>query len=377
MTPRRDHSILQSNWKQVNDEWVKDNTFTFTGTDLSPNWDVDRKDSGGNYVSVGASYTKGSKVKVEATFAMDFGGKNWNYQIVGIGANMLFQSGTLTGATGSSITMTSSVALPNYVDIIETDIDWAIIINGTTTGAGTSGEHTIYVTMGTPGGTTVTEKRLGTVCQAAKMQNTEIGVADKIWAINAWKFNMGNPLNNPPDPSGAPGALLSNEETWKYIYGGAILTYNGKQYGWGGDCAAISKAMQVGCDMIGLGINGSVVYLYPEPGKSVRESLLPGDNTKRWLENSFGEIKEYTYAFRVLNGLVNNYESCFKIVIGGQLRYYAPGTAGTGVFSNAQSILNGCVITTLWTYEQNGIKEHWPNNVNIDRPWLENPPPAF
>ena len=192
-----DHDVLRTNWKQENGQWVWDNTYTYQGTQFSgPEWDATRKTNTGQYVSFGASYTKGSKVSVKATMEVDSRGRDFKVSGCG-GQYMNFPATPWVNIQGSGVfTSTSLSALPSSVATVNSSILWFVSTATSGTNAGTSGNHTIFVTMGTPiqnyttdDGTTyenkTTEKRLADSCatmngattvpQAAAMIASTIG----------------------------------------------------------------------------------------------------------------------------------------------------------------------------------------------------------
>jgi len=115
-----DHGVLRTNWKYEDWDWVWDDSETYSGTIIDvPEWNVNRKTSTGQSVSYGASYTKGSKVSVNAGLEIDTGGRE--YRISGNDSQYLnFATSPWSTAQGTATwTVTSLTALPSSVAIVE------------------------------------------------------------------------------------------------------------------------------------------------------------------------------------------------------------------------------------------------------------------
>ncbi|MCL6518202.1 MAG: hypothetical protein K6T99_00040 [Armatimonadetes bacterium] len=141
-----------------------------------------------------------------------------------------FQASSSTAGGEHTVSVSGERRLPAQVDVLNESISWMAKMetDGEVSGEcniGNSGAHKIYVTWGTPAGSSPTHKRIWWVCTTAKGATTQEECADKIWDGVAEGTMFG-----PGDTDG-----------WALLDGGQ------------GDCDNQARCMKYAVEMLGAG----------------------------------------------------------------------------------------------------------------------------
>ncbi len=156
------------------------------------------------------SHTKGCSI--EATVVVKVCPAGLTFHLAGVGPEWLSFSSQGNVSTGQDqpLTLTAAETLPDLVATLEQPITWTTTVSGTEIHLWDSGPHKIYVTYGTPSGSTVTERRIEKTCEWADTATGEEEVADGI------HDNLGN-----ADPPYEPSEKPSEGSGWTLLEGNA------------------------------------------------------------------------------------------------------------------------------------------------------------
>jgi hypothetical protein len=235
-----------------------------------------------------------------------------------------------------TITLDSDRNLPKEVQVLDFRIRWtAQGISASISPSETA--NTMYVTYDTPYNDTpyeneVTEKRLKWVCSLCASQSNGHDSVKKIHdSTGSYDLN-----------SSTPSPL------WN-IAGGAHA-----------QCMDLSSFYMLAAEMLGLK-TGQVVYIYPKPGKTVKESTSGTDNETRPVATPPHPAKtthkvinpNEEVLMRDYSGGPNNYEACYKFThpdTSGALktRYYA---GGADIYDTAEDVMKAVCKETHWVFE--------------------------
>jgi hypothetical protein len=286
-----------------------------------------------------------------------------------------YHSGTASfTSTGEpqNVTITMSTSLPNSVGVLNAPpIDWYVCGLGpeyADVPAGQSGGTTIYLTLGTPGGSVVTEKRLAYVCGVCGGQSTLRGVADAIYADLC---SREQPTLNPGAPLTQPSWLLLGETPM------------------GAPCIGLAMLMRDAVNMVGG--QASVGYIYARP----TQAQLPVFASVQELYSTRGCAADYaprpgvppppdgwpdehdSYGdeqLRVKHGRIQKWEG---VCVAAGKYYGVKLTAAEGPLVFLHQWLNMQDVYQAWVIFTSGL-EGWRNIVDlcqIPGPLPQSPPP--
>ena len=240
-----------------------------------------------------------------------------------------------------TIAMTSDRKLKKEVQVLDFAIQWkAEGIGATVTPASTANK--MYVTYDTPYNDTaynnnVTEKRMEWVCALCNGDSNGHDSVKKIHDSTA-SYDLTAPI-----PS----------EHWG-VAGGTPC-----------QCMDLAKFYMLATEMLGLR-SGKVVYLYPKPGKTTKESTSGSDVERRGVASSTpAHASGSTHGAHNPNEEVllvdhsggwNNFEACFKFTHQNRpskpnTRYYAGGASD---YDTAQDVMKAVCKVTHWTFAGGG-----------------------
>jgi len=193
------------------------------------------------------SQTKNTNIALTATVKVEPAGVP--FDMVGIGAAdyVTFPTrGTTSTGANQEVNVTSNGKLPNQVCTLSKSINWKINIGTAQCGSAASGPHKIYVTYGTPGGSSVTEKRIETVCSYANGKSALKECADAVFDHTPARSAYGDAPPLGPTP------------IWRLYVADPNVPKTQSQ------CPGIANFVGVHFQMLGLGA-GKLKYCYAKP----------------------------------------------------------------------------------------------------------------
>lgn len=335
---------------------ILDNTVNWQGTGNrypKPEW----KEGRSNPSPIGISHNRGQKVKVKIEFEVKpSNATSVTGEIKGSGGGGYLQFLEKTSLSGGkhSATLTSMTKLPDIVAALKGKrIRWKVTADGQTFNIGKVGQYNLYLTHAPPHNSTsydntVTEKRMEWVCTTCSGDTAPHESVKKIHDKTG-SFDLSASIPIP---------------RWR-IAGGTSA-----------QCMDLSKFYQLAAEMLGLSQgnvslpdpsitrdtgSGEVVYLYPQPGKTTKESASGNDCVRRAVASSTPPHPsptthdDYLAHEEVLlvdgSGGWNNFEACYKYQQGGTTKYYA---GGAGIESTKQQVMESVCQRTDWTYKALG-----------------------
>ena len=237
-----------------------------------------------------------------------------------------------------TVSLTSDRKLPKKVNAFDFEIKWttqgtSVSISPSTT------KNRMFVTYDTPYNDTpydngVTLKRMEWVCGKCSGDTNGHASVKKIHDSTT-TFDLSA---STPSPH------------WK-IAGGTRA-----------QCMDLSTFYMLGTEMLGLR-SGEVVYLYPQPGKTTKESTSGADNEKRPVAGSVPAHpavtthRSFNANEKILlvdkNGGWNNFEACYKFTHPDttgtmKTRYYAGGAHD---YDTAHEVMRSVCKETHWVFE--------------------------
>jgi hypothetical protein len=232
--------------------------------------------------------------------------------------SLVFTATKQTFKGGIATITAESGPLPNQVGVLTGDIHWSVNTKDKNCDAGASWGHTIYVTYAKPSGSSVTQKRVVWVTNAAKGKSSQQDCVNAIFdAMMQYTYALGSV---PPDP------------TWK-IYGGAPA-----------ECGILADQFKLACLMLGLPDNFTKGFVYPlvtVDGAKFSESAA--DNETRTLTGTHqaqhGAVEPM--GFQDHNGGNNNYEGCIQY---GSVYY----CIGEDRYTSPEAVMKDMVVLTFW-----------------------------
>lgn len=238
---------------------------------------------------------------------------------------------TSTG-TAQTVSLTSKGKLANEIKKVTGSIAWKVKVGSSIeVSLGSSGAHAIYVTVGTPSGSDVTQWRINNVVTACSGESAPEGAIEKLQGIVL--FDLSNNIDQ------------SDEALWQ------------ASTGIGCDCISQVKFFILGLKMLGFPSTGSVAYVIPQTGQGAKVVYEPWDNSKRARRASDGALLGYYDRF----GGTNRFEATLEY--GG--RYYFGG--GTGSKDTPLKIMQAVCERTYWNVAPNP-PQAWPFEVEVDWP---------
>ncbi len=339
-----DHGVLRDNNTTWSDEG---DLFREPEWEAGESWPISH--TMGEYMTITLS------VKVEPD--------GMSFDLAGEGPGGLSFSGSAT-ATGyeQDVVMTGGY-LPNHVGVIQPTITWTIAMaDGVATGwedLDITGPHKIFLTLGDPTGSVVTEKRMAYVCGVCQDQSTLLGCADAIHSL--WLPHSARPRLNacvtPPTPL---WRLLSESE---------------------GACIDLARLMRLCLKMIGG--DATCGYYYPSSDLLGLYHLDSGHQEKR---DCLGQCPECANAhahgnedlcmleidFETQIMVANRFEGVCVVADQGETRYYPAKMPSQ---SSAHEVL-------YWWEGHNNVGQIWafrscpymPNKP--DWRWCQSPGPV-
>lgn|ERR1039457_2856821 len=257
---------------------------------------------------------------------------------------LVFEEASHTFSPGKqTISLKSAQKLPKKVNVMDFRIAW------TTTGTSVSISpsatvNKMYVTYDTPYNDTpfendVTEKRLAWVCGLCKGDTNGHDSVKKIHDSTG-TYDLSS---STPSPH------------WK-IAGGAHA-----------QCMDLSNFYMLAAEMLGLR-TGVIVYLFPQIGKTTKESTNSSDSQRRPVSSSHAASTTHNsfnpnekIALLDFSQGWNNYEACFKFTHPdstgtSKTRYYA---GGADIYDSKEEVMKAVCQRTEWVWQssQNG----WSN----------------
>lgn len=220
-----DHALLLDN----NEDW------TDRGKRYGkPEWVNGRSDS------YPISHTKNIKLTMKVNVIVK--PKNMDFDLVGDGSKdyVKFKRSTVSTGIKQVIPVIANADLPDEVNILTESIKWGIKAKDADFNIGTSGDHIIYVTFGTPQGSLVTEKRIADVCAdafGALIPNDRKSCADSVFdSEKCVEFNL-------------EGEIWGPENIWLLHLDDQIS-----------QCPGVALFLNKHFQMLGLGTGGIIKY---------------------------------------------------------------------------------------------------------------------
>jgi hypothetical protein len=295
LTFTTDHNLLKDN----NSDW-EDSGTKYT----EPEW----KSGTNNPISQTKNTNVGVKMKIKVT-PTDTPSKSYN--VVGSGpTGMNFDTSlSLAGGDNADKTATSTDKLEDKIHAINGSIEWKFKLSGGESTPVNTGSHKVYVTYGTPGGSSITEKRVAYVVDKASGQADP---HDALAAVHGGSYVLGSATPTP---------------IWK-IAGGTP-----------GECIHLAQFDDAAIQMLGCPA-GSIRYLYVKLGESSKESASSSD----WEIRASDGAKLIFEDGSTPPGL-NNWEAALKYTSGGTTKYYA---GGAGIYNSVQDCMDAITTKTYW-----------------------------
>jgi len=309
---------------------------------------------------VSGSHTRNSKLTVKITISVS--PANLTFDLEGDGPNNyvdFHKNGNTSTGADQEITVTADGNLPGAVCILTESINWKINVNGTECNAGSSGEHTIYVTWGTPAPSSdLTHKRIEWCTTVPFDTDTPSELALEI----ANKVNV--------------DVVLGNGNTWPTPYSGNIWPALEK-----------TEANKVDClQSAALAVDALKLLGYPSADVETGMAWPSSDTNVDTEEPTKSCPTHGTLCLRyeVENGgYLNNYEGYFKINYSSSWHYYttwADWLQVTGPHSSSYDLLDyirdqaeadsAMDFGQYWSYPYTGTLRYkdpdtWPDEVTL------------
>jgi hypothetical protein len=312
LTFASDHGLMRDN----NSDWKG------TGTVYSePEWV-----KGGANNPISHTKDQASSLSLKVTVAPgDAPASTYNVKGAGPTGFTFDKDVSLSGGV-NNIALTSTDKLADKIHTLNDNITWTIKRGTETCLTEDTGNHNVYVTAGTPGGSVITEKRVKYVVTLCDQLIKAHPSAKKIHDSTA-TYSLGATVPNP---------------IWN-IAGGARA-----------ECHKLSKFYKLAVEMLGHPA-GSVVYLYPKPNLAAKEAPDGGSRHRRGDGVGLG--------FEDGGGGSNRYEGAFKYTADGVTEYYA---GGAGIYSTPLECMEDIVVCTYWKEDLDPrcggfhLERNWP-----------------
>jgi len=161
------------------------------------------------------------------------------FDLIGTGNTQGFSFSNFCHSSSQVFPVVAKTNLSDKVCILESGISWKMEVGSLECSLGSSGDHKIYVTYGTPAGSDVTEMRVFDVCTAAKDQLTIASCATNISKHLASCRYSGDDVDGP-----VPIWLIHDNRS--------------------SQCPGLAKFINAHFSMLGLG-SGKIVYCRVTP----------------------------------------------------------------------------------------------------------------
>ena len=166
-----DHNLLKKN-PTSGSEWGDSSDAYET-----PEWVADTRNNP-------ISQTKNTKLTAKVKLKVEPAGATFELFGNGFDGYANFRkTGNLSTGSDQEITVTADDVLPNTVGKVNKIIDWKITVGTTEYDIGSSGEHIVYVTYGTPSGSIPTDYRVSWSCRRC---TGKVGMDDIVLAAHGY-----------------------------------------------------------------------------------------------------------------------------------------------------------------------------------------------
>lgn len=301
------------------------------------------------------SHTKNKNVIVTVQLDIQPSNPGVTFNLTGTGGDTGFNF-EKTGISSPNVTITSTGKIPDKVSTITNQyIAWDLKVTSLNTPVEReleeSGPHKIYVTYGTPAGSTVTERRIREVCISANGKSDSKECTNAVFDNLSGQYNLGASMWGP-----TPVWLLHNSSE-------------------SSQCPGLAKYVNVHFQMLGLGA-GIIKYCRAKPDGSYEATSSAPSTEWRWIPDpNIGHPMPTTHDDEYQNerlahldgdGKANAYEAtCFFNGF-----HYALGVSR--IRTTAKGVVQDAFTDIRWEYRTGTLPTTYIFHGCAELPWIEN-----